>query len=519
MTAAPTLPAAPPDVPTPRPVARLARAVHVLLATVVLLAVLPRLYSSSALWLDEALSVGIARRPVPDLLAALRRDGSPPLYYLLLHGWTSVLGTSDLAVRALSTVFSLATLPLVWLVGRRLGGTLVAGTALLLVAVSPFAVRYATEARMYALVQLLVTGGLLAVLRALERPSLARLAPVALASGLLALTHYWSLFLLGATAAVLLVLARRAPDPAPARRTLAGLAAGGVLFLPWLPTFLFQVTRTGTPWAAAPGFVDAYYTVTGWSGGGSGQAVLLTLTLLGLGLLGLAGHRGQGGVFVGRPLDRAALALLAASLGTLLLGLVTGMVLSAGYAARYSSVALVPGLLLAALGVRALPRRPRAVVLALVAVTGLAGSLPQPFAPRTQAAATADALQVRMAAQDVVVYCPDQLGPAVSRLLPPQTQQVVYPTGGAPELVDWVDYADRNAAASPQAFARQLVARRPGAVWLVMSGGYKTFGRQCEQLADTLDDLRGEGRVVQPARRSYGEQQALIRYPEAPERR
>ncbi|MDP9497663.1 MAG: glycosyltransferase family 39 protein [Actinomycetota bacterium] len=491
-----------------------ARLLAAALAIAVALGVAARLYSPSALWLDEALSVAIARRPLPELFDALRRDGSPPLYYLLLHGWTIVFGTSDVAVRALSTVFSLATLPLVWRAGRALGGPLVGASALLVLAVNPFAVRYATEARMYALVQLLVTAGLLAVLRALDRPSLARLAPVGLLSGLLALTHYWALFLLACAAGVLLALARRSPDRRPAAlRTLAALVSGGVLFLPWLPTFLFQVQRTGTPWAPTPGFVDAYYTVTGWSGGGGGLGVVLTLLLLGLGGLALVGRRAHGGIVLRRPVDPVALALLAVSAGTLVLGLLAGMLLSAGYAARYSSVALVPGLLLAALGLRALPPRPRAVVLALAAVTGLAGALPQPLSTkRTQAVVTAATLAVRLQPGDTVVYCPDQLGPAVSRLLPPGTKQVVYPSFGSPELVDWVDYAERNAAASPQAYAQDLDQRAPGVVWLVVSGGYRTFGRQCEQLAEALEERRGEGRVVQNARRGYGEQQAVTRF-------
>jgi mannosyltransferase len=161
-----------------------------LVVVAVALGVLARLHSPSALWLDEALSLGIARRPVPALFDALRRDGSPPLYYLLLHGWIGVFGTTpdavrrraehaDPAVRALSTLFSLAALPLVWLSGRRLGGRLVADAGLVLLAVSPFAVRYATETRMYALVQLLAAALLLALLRARERPSPGRLLPVA----------------------------------------------------------------------------------------------------------------------------------------------------------------------------------------------------------------------------------------------------------------------------------------------------------------------------------------------------
>ena len=503
-------PAAPSSAPARR---RRDVLVRVLFVLAVALGALARLHSPSALWLDEALSLGIARQDVPDLLAALKRDGSPPLYYLLLHGWLQVFGAADAAVRALSVGCALATLPLVWRAGRRLGGPLVGAAALLLLATSPFAVRYATEARMYALLQLLVAAGLLAVLRALERPVPSRLVPVGVLAGLLALTHYWALFLLACTAAVLVVLALRADGRTAPLRTLAAMAAGGVLFLPWLPTFLFQVQRTGTPWAPSPGFVDAYYTITGWSGGSSGEGVVLTLLLLALVVLALVGRRGQGGVVLRRPLDPTAAALFGVSAGTLGLGLAAGMLLSAGYAARYSSVALVPGLLLAALGLRALPPRARLLVLALAAVTGLAGSLPQPFSERrTQAAVTAETLAARLGPGDTVVFCPDQLGPAVSRLLPPGTDQVVYPTFGSPVLVDWVDYTERNAEASPQAFAQALDGRSPGVLWLVASGGYRTFGRQCEQLAESLEERRGEGRVVQNARRSYGEPQSVTRF-------
>ena len=43
-------------------------------------------------WIDEGLSVGIADRPLTDIPAALRKDGSPPLYYMLLHFWLGARG-------------------------------------------------------------------------------------------------------------------------------------------------------------------------------------------------------------------------------------------------------------------------------------------------------------------------------------------------------------------------------------------------------------------------------------------
>src|SRR5713101_2100352 len=90
-------------------------------ALVVVAGVVLRFVTRSDLWLDEALTVNISRLPLSDLHEALRHDGAPPLFYLLLHGWISVFGDSDVAVRALAGVFSVATLPVIWFAGRRLG--------------------------------------------------------------------------------------------------------------------------------------------------------------------------------------------------------------------------------------------------------------------------------------------------------------------------------------------------------------------------------------------------------------
>lgn len=492
----------------------------VALGLVLLVCVLVRLHSSSVLWLDEALSIEISRRSLPDLLDALRRDGSPPLYYLLLHGWMAIFGESATATRALSTGFSLVALPVMFLAGRRIGGPQVAWGALLLLAANPFAVRYATETRMYALVQLLALLGVLAVLRALERPSYPRLLAVAVLSGCLALTHYWALFLLAATGLLLVVLALRdRTRPAP-RRVLTALVAGGLLFAPWVPDFLFQVTRTGTPWAPVPSLSDLFRTLATWSGNGSPWAVALTLTLVGLLVLAVAGHRqraapGQpGGVRIGGPLHARTTALLAVGLGSVLLGLLTGIALGAGFAPRYSSVALAPVLLVAATGLLALPRKALAVVLAVVTVSGLVGVVGQPFSTtRTQAGLTAAAIDASLAPGDLVLYCPDQLGPAVSRRLPAGTDQLGYPLLDDPSLIDWVDYEQRNDAADPVRIAERLDARTDGAVFVVWAPGYRTYGRQCEIVLETLRLLRGVPTNLQRLRSGYGEQAIVERYP------
>lgn len=485
---------------------------RVLPVTVVLvLALLTRLHTSSALWLDEALSVHIARLPLDQLHAALRQDGAPPVYYLLLHGWMRLFGQSPSATRALSTVFALAALPAAWALGRRWRDVPTAWTTLLLLASSPFAVRYATETRMYSLVLLEVTVGGLLLLRARERPSPFRLLPLPFVAALLVLTHYWSIFLLACLGAGLLWRSRRSGTD---RRLLVALLCGAVPVLPWLPTLLFQLSHTGTPWAPAPSLTAAFDTVGGWAGGGTLAARVLALLLLGLGLVAVLGRATPAGLLIARPADRRALLLLGLSVGPLLLGLLSGMLARSGYAPRYSSIALPAALLLVAGGLRVLPPRLRTGLTVAVVVLGLLSAVRIPFEHRkTQAGVIAAQIRSGLTPGAVVVACPDQLGVAVEDLLPSGTDEVGYPTLTRPDRIDWVDYGQRNRAADPQAFLQRLLTRAGDApVWLVVQDGYRTFGSDCQDLADGLRASHTTAEHLVTSSTKYDEKAGLYRY-------
>ena len=169
-----------------------------------------RFVTTSPLWLDEALSVNIARLPVGQIHEALRHDGHPPLYYVLLHGWMSAFGEGSVAVRAFSGIWAVVLLPLTWVAARRVGGTRAAWFCVALVSLSPFAIRYGTETRMYAMVSVLALTGWLLVDDALRRPTLGRLAGIAVIVGLLLWTHYWAMWFLMAAGIGLIVHGWRA---------------------------------------------------------------------------------------------------------------------------------------------------------------------------------------------------------------------------------------------------------------------------------------------------------------------
>src|SRR6266481_865511 len=91
--------------------------------------------------------------------------GAPPLYYLLLYGWTIALGTSDIVLRLFSVTCFLACLPFVASIARRLGGSRAVFPSCALFAFSPWTIYYATEGRMYSLLLLCVLAVMWASLR------------------------------------------------------------------------------------------------------------------------------------------------------------------------------------------------------------------------------------------------------------------------------------------------------------------------------------------------------------------
>ena len=89
----------------------------------------------------------------------LRHDGSPPLYYLMLHVWMSVFGNSEASTHTMSLIFGLLCIPVGTYTAWTLFGRWAAAIALVLFALNPFLTAYSPETRMYSLMAFL---GLLA---------------------------------------------------------------------------------------------------------------------------------------------------------------------------------------------------------------------------------------------------------------------------------------------------------------------------------------------------------------------
>lgn len=496
------------------------RALRAVVTVAVVAGVVARLLPRHALWLDEALSANIAGLHLGDIPDALRRDGHPPLYYFLLHLWIELGGDGDWWVRFLSGLLSLLGLPLAWLAGRRLGrrpnahGLGSERTGLIAVAVwavAPFGIRYATETRMYALVATLAMAGYLLVDDLLSPPPRAddpmsrawpRVVGLALVTAALLYSHYWSIWLAASTGLLALGVAIRSLVPARRRRAwlaVGALAAGGVLFLPWLPTMAYQSEHTGTPWGEV--FRPATILVVSFIdfvGGPRGELQLLSYGVASAVLVAVFGRlrrrSGREVIELGSTPQPRIAAELAVMLLTYLIGWAVSAVSGATFASRYAAVVL-PLFVLVTAGGLAMARR-RATTTAVVGLIvagmllGVAIEIPS---DRTQAGVVADAVADDLAGAAgarggpaVVLTCPDQLAPATERAvsrLDLDARVVPFPGGGDPRFVDWVDYAERNEAADPAAFAAEVLEGLGDTpVYVVATTGYRTLEGTCEAL-------------------------------------
>ena len=212
-----------------------------------------RLYhlDGAGFWLDEGYSVSFAKHP-----NLWTQENHPPLYYAMLAAW-SWFSTSDYWLRLLSVIFGVATIPVVYMLGRKLFGTTAALWSAAILAVLSFHVQYSQEARMYTLMALLFACALLALVGAARENSWKHWITYIIASTLLAYSHGAGIIYVMVLAMLFPLCARslsKATDWVP---WLLSNAMVVVLFLPWLGVYMQRVhSVVQNFWVPVPGWSD-----------------------------------------------------------------------------------------------------------------------------------------------------------------------------------------------------------------------------------------------------------------------
>jgi len=193
-----------------------------------------------SVWLDEAYSIRVALLSLPDATKAAQLDVHPPLSYILLHFWVGLFGTTEIAVRSLSVLMGLLTIPAIYALGRALyDSSEVGALASLLLAVSYFHIRYSQETRAYSLMVLLAILSMFWYLQLLAKGRAKYGFLYSVTTVLLTYTHYYGLFVpLVQNLVFALYWKRNKPR---LKLWLATQLILGLVYLPWV-TSTFQQT-------------------------------------------------------------------------------------------------------------------------------------------------------------------------------------------------------------------------------------------------------------------------------------
>jgi mannosyltransferase len=206
-----------------------------------------------SLFADELFTHEIASADgIGDVLDALQRtENNPPLFYYL--AWAAArLGDPTVWIRVPSLILGTATVPVVYLLGRRTVGAPAGMLAAGFVVLSPFAIFYSNEGRAYAALAFLSAMAALLLLVALERRSWPWWLAYGASVWTMLYTHYTSALVLAAQAAWALWLHRE-----QLRELVAVYAAVGLAFVPWLPYYSDQNPFFGFEKLGAPMTVES----------------------------------------------------------------------------------------------------------------------------------------------------------------------------------------------------------------------------------------------------------------------
>ena len=320
------------------------------------------------LWFDELFTAEVGRRPLGEILAAIRDGegvtsylaGVPPSYnapyYVVVHAWMSVPGLgSDTALRVLSLGATAGGLALATRAVARLGGTATGVLAGLLMAASPLLLQQSVEARSYGLAVLATGATALGLVRWLQEPPRG-LVLLGLAGAGMGLAHWYAVTVLAAFVVAAVVLR--------GRRALPVVLVGAAAALPVVLLIGLNV-RNGTGSRNAEHLQDTDgrmlgYAVEAWAGG---RTPLLWL-VVGLSVVGAV--RGA------RELRVLGLAWTCVPL----LLLAGAELLRPVYHPRYLLAGLLGLAVLTAAGALAVPRAGRAPLVAVLLACALLSSTP-----------------------------------------------------------------------------------------------------------------------------------------------
>jgi uncharacterized membrane protein len=215
--------------------------------------------SIEELWYDEIFGVLISHftGSIYDIVEYSKESYYTPLYYIVLRYWTYLFDTSATSVRLLSIAFSSASIPIIYLLGKKMFTKKIGLLATLFMMLSPLHVEFAQEARPYAIISFFALLSMYFFWQFILKPAKNRNLVIILVINLLGVYMHYDYFIVIVTQVIIIAFINIIPSEKInakiiLKKFLLWWGALALLFLPWV-IYSFGANISGVSYALQEG--------------------------------------------------------------------------------------------------------------------------------------------------------------------------------------------------------------------------------------------------------------------------
>lgn len=226
-------------------------------------------------WYDEAFTGVAVKENFHDMIQMIINDVHPPLYYLTLKIFASFFNYNVYGIRLFSAIFGVLSIWALYILAKELFNIKVARYAALIATISPFAIQYSQEARMYAMLVFFILMAAYFFVKGLRTKKITYYIFWGIFTGLSMLTHYMGIIFSSLYYAVFVIWGICEINVAliiswqtkikeifkkiiPSKQLFFGYGVAFLVFSPWIKIFIrhFLMKGNNLSWVKPASFGD-----------------------------------------------------------------------------------------------------------------------------------------------------------------------------------------------------------------------------------------------------------------------
>ena len=222
---------------------------YLLISVILLLGTFLRLFHLcvESFWLDETYTATLIQQSANSIITITASDVHPPLFYLLLHFFSMIFGTTEFSMRLPSAIFGIASLFIMWKVGKLLFSKNLALLSTFFLAISPLHIQYSQEARANSLLLLSVLASYYFLFLLQNEKKTKHAILYFIATSLTIWTHNLGIIYIGIQVLWIgLEAIFQKEESFPWKKWGAALGLVAISYAPWISIIIYQIQSVGS---------------------------------------------------------------------------------------------------------------------------------------------------------------------------------------------------------------------------------------------------------------------------------